>query len=194
MLEYIVTNFSPVLKILLFALFFLIVVAVVLYKFQDKLIYIPVIQPLGLRNEDNPPGYRSPSEYRLNFQNIEIKTEDGVMIRGWKVLRDFNSDSSPTIVFFHENAGNTGTRLPFIREVVKRLKANFVIVAYRGYTNSDGVPSEQGLMYDGHAVMDYVTSQSDLDQSQIFVLGRSLGGAVAIYSLTSRKYKIAGLI
>jgi pimeloyl-ACP methyl ester carboxylesterase len=87
-----------------------------------------------------------------------------------------------------------GTRLPYAAECYHRLGCNFVLVAYRGYSNSDGVPSEKGLMRDGHAIMQEVQNMKDIDTNQIFVHGRSLGGAVATYVTTSRPYNISGVI
>lgn len=143
--------------------------------------------------EGNPHGYRSPSEKQMPYEDIEINTTDNLKIRGWKILQQ-DSAYCPTFVFFHENAGNIGTRLEYIERAYKQLHANFIIVAYRGYSNSDGFPSEKGLMDDGHATMEYVFKQTDIDLKQIYVHGRSLGGAVAIYVLSSRSYKIAGAI
>ena len=74
------------------------------------------------------------------------------------------------------------------------MKVNFIIIAYRGYSNSEGVANEKGLMHDSHAIMEYVSHQKDIDTSQIFIQGRSLGGAVVIYGLSSRSYKVKGVI
>ena len=45
-----------------------------------------------------------------------------------------------------------------------------------------------GLYLDAEAAMDFLLHRSDLDQQQIFVFGRSLGGAVAIYLASSPLY------
>jgi len=60
---------------------------------------------------------------------------------------------------------------------------NLVIFGYRGYGKSEGKPSEQGLLMDGSAVAHYVFEDKEagnyIDRSQVFLFGRSLGGAVA---------------
>ena len=184
---------SPLLKFGIFILVIILLIGGFLYCVQDKLLYIPVIPPLEKGMERNPYSYRNPSERNMPYSEVEINTTDNLIIRGWKILQQ-NSMNCPTFVFFHENAGNIGTRLEYIEKAYKKLDANFQIVGYRGYSNSDGFPSEKGLMDDGHAIMDYIFNQKDIDQNQIYVHGRSLGGAVAIYTLTSRRYRIAGVI
>ena len=54
-----------------------------------------------------------------------------------------------------------------------------LILAYRGYGNSEGTPSEEGLALDAEATLEHALSDPDIDNDRIFVFGRSLGGAVA---------------
>ena len=84
------------------------------------------------------------------------------------------------MIFFHENAGCIGTRLPNIEKIVKSTNSNVLILAYRGYSDSEGEPSEEGLKLDAEATLEYAQNREDIDNSRIFVFGRSLGGAVAI--------------
>lgn len=60
---------------------------------------------------------------------------------------------------------------------------NIVIFGYRGYGKSEGIPSENGLYLDGKACGKYMFEDSDaakyIDRNQVFLFGRSLGGAVA---------------
>nr|CAG4643370.1 EOG090X09ZU [Ilyocryptus agilis] len=92
-----------------------------------------------------------------------------------------------TIIFFHGNAGNIGHRLPNAKGLYKHLQANIFLVEYRGYGLSEGAPSESGLYKDSQAALNYLQGRQEIDQSQIILFGRSLGGAVAI-DLACRKY------
>jgi pimeloyl-ACP methyl ester carboxylesterase len=60
---------------------------------------------------------------------------------------------------------------------------NLIIFGYRGYGKSEGIPSEKGLMLDGLAISHYVFEDEEVgkyvDRDQVFLFGRSLGGAVA---------------
>ena len=54
-----------------------------------------------------------------------------------------------------------------------------LILAYRGYGNSEGEPSEEGLALDAEATLEYALNDENIDNDRLYVFGRSLGGAVA---------------
>lgn len=60
---------------------------------------------------------------------------------------------------------------------------NLIIFGYRGYGKSEGTPSEKGLLLDGSAISHFVFEDEEVgkyvDRDQVFLFGRSLGGAVA---------------
>ena len=72
--------------------------------------------------------------------------------------------------------------------------ANILIVGYRGYGHSEGIPTEEGLKIDSLAILDWALKNNQINKSKIFIFGRSLGGAVALYLATHRKEHIQGLI
>lgn len=54
-------------------------------------------------------------------------------------------------------------------------------VSYRGYGKSQGSPSEQGIRRDTLAALKHLRDRDDIiDVNQIFLFGRSIGGAAAI--------------
>lgn len=67
-------------------------------------------------------------------------------------------------------------------------------MAYRGYGDSEGTPSEDGLKLDADATLEYAQNHKDIDNDRIFVFGRSLGGAVAIQLAMVQSNAIKGLI
>jgi len=69
-----------------------------------------------------------------------------------------------------------------------------LILAYRGYGDSEGTPSEDGLKLDADATLEYAQSRDDIDNDRIFIFGRSLGGAVAIQLAMVHSNSIKGLI
>jgi len=168
------------------------VIMVLLYFFQNKLLYIP--DAPNRQPSANPEGLRNPGEAGLNYEDVTIVTSDKVKLHGWLVKMPGPQQYYPTIVYFHENAGNIGTRIPFLKYMQKYCNVNILLVAYRGFSYSEGVPTESGLQKDAHAVLNYIFSRTDLDTEKIFVFGRSLGGAVGIYGLSHGDHKAAGLI
>lgn len=100
----------------------------------------------------------------------------------------------PVFVFFQENAGNMAYRLPFLKSLIRALDCSAFILSYRGYGNSEGTPSEAGIQRDAETAMNHLLSRADIDPSKIIVMGRSLGGAVAIYTATKYKDSIRGML
>lgn len=67
-------------------------------------------------------------------------------------------------------------------------------MGYRGYGHSEGTPTEEGLKLDSEAVLDWALKNPEIDNNKIYVFGRSLGGAVAVYLASRRQENIRGLI
>ncbi|VDM34475.1 unnamed protein product [Hydatigera taeniaeformis] len=89
---------------------------------------------------------------------------------------------APTVLFLHGNAGNIGHRLPIAKMLYDACGANVFLLEYRGFGYSTGQPNEYGMHSDAMAAFDYLASgaEGDVDGRNIFIFGRSLGGAVAI--------------
>lgn len=87
---------------------------------------------------------------------------------------------APTILYLH---GNTGTRAHFLRTsfyttLTARLGANVLSVDYRGYGDSEGKPTVQGVSRDARTAWNYLINQG-AHPSDIVILGHSLGTAIA---------------
>lgn len=59
----------------------------------------------------------------------------------------------------HENAGNIGLRLDFFEALYHNVGVNIVTFGYRGYSDSEGSPSEVGLKLDADAIVDYIKNE-----------------------------------
>lgn len=119
----------------------------------------------------------------MPFASYRISCADGVRIHAWLIHAPVeNWRQAPTILFFHGNAGNIGLRLPNALQMIQFLSANVLLVEYRGYGDSDSVPpSESGLKLDAEAALRFAQQHADIDSSQLFLFGRSLGGSVALH-------------
>ncbi len=85
-----------------------------------------------------------------------------------------------------------GYRLPFIDMLYSKLKVNVLAVGYRGYGYSEGIPSEEGLMIDGEAIIEYAFTHlaDEINIDDLYILGRSLGGAVGIHVTSKLNPKV----
>ncbi|KAK2905263.1 hypothetical protein Q8A67_007062 [Cirrhinus molitorella] len=162
-------------------------VAGILYKFQDVLLYFP----------DQPSSSRLyvPMPTGIPHENVYIRTKDGVRLN--LILLRYtgeNPAAAPTILYFHGNAGNIGHRVPNALLMLVNLKANVVLVDYRGYGKSEGEPSEEGLYQDAEATLDYIMTRPDIDKTKVVLFGRSLGGAVAIRLASCNPHRVAAIM
>ncbi|XP_068707098.1 protein ABHD13-like [Montipora capricornis] len=154
-----------------------------LYHYQDTLLYFPD-QP-----ETSRVYVQNPTVLGLPFENLYLKTQDGVKINAIFIKQSPQFQSSvPTMLFFHGNAGNVGHRLINAKSWYNYCGCNVFLVEYRGYGKSDGSPSEQGFELDSQAALSYLISRNDIDTSKIVIFGRSLGGAVAINLASNELY------
>lgn len=160
----------------------------IFFNAQDMLLYYP----------DQPPQSRlyveMPSLYNLPFENHFVKTADGIKIN--LVFIKHKNSNAPTVIYFHGNAGNIGHRLTNAHGLYTSCGLNILLVEYRGYGKSEGSPYESGLYLDAETALDFILRRNDVDQRNIFIFGRSLGGAVAIHLASQSYYAkfIAGVI
>lgn len=69
---------------------------------------------------------------------------------------------------------------------MENTEVNVLLVAYRGFSESDGdaKPKESEIMRDAAAILKKGVELSQRDHLPLFVFGRSLGGAAAIHTLS----------
>ena len=118
---------------------------------------------------------QTPAEWGLAYEDVFLNTEDGVRLHGWYLP---HRGSQLTLLFFHGNAGNISHRGASVK-IFHQLGLNLFIFDYRGYGKSQGKPDEAGFYQDARAAWRYLTDERGLDQNDIVLFGRSLGGAVA---------------
>lgn len=119
----------------------------------------------------------NPGDVGLDFQDIELITEDNVKIHGWFVPHE---DSTGTILMLHGNAGNIGHRVTWLK-ILHDLGVNVFIIDYRGYGKSEGEPFEAGLYRDARAAYDWWFAERKPRDEKLILYGESLGGAVAVH-------------
>ncbi len=124
----------------------------------------------------------TPDQVGLDFEDVYFTTEDGRRLHGWFVA----GSNDTTWLWFHGNGGNMGYRVEEMALVHWRLGVNQFIFDYRGYGQSAGRPSEQGIYRDARAALAYLQSRPDVLPEKIVYFGRSIGAAVAVELAASR--------
>ncbi len=118
----------------------------------------------------------NPHQFNMPYDDVHFRTSDGLELNGWLIR---NPQAKSTMILAHGNAGNIGDRLPKIKFFYD-LGLSVFIFDYRGYGQSQGRPSEQGIYQDTQAAYDYLMSREDVSHNPVFIYGASLGGVVAI--------------
>ncbi len=139
---------------------------VVVYLMQGRMLYLPNVAGRALA--------MTPVDIGLDYQDVFIDTADGVTLHGWFIA----GRSSEVLLFFHGNAGNISHRLDSIRQF-QELGLSVLIIDYRGYGQSGGSTTEQGIYRDADAAWRYLTEPRGISASDIVIFGRSLGGSAA---------------
>lgn len=119
----------------------------------------------------------TPARIDLVYEDINLRTEDGVLIHGWWLP---HPQPRGALLFFHGNAGNISHRLDSLR-IFHNLGLGVLIIDYRGYGQSEGSPSEEGTYLDAEAAWRHLTEDRGIPAQEIVLFGRSLGGAVAAW-------------
>ena len=110
--------------------------ALVLYRNQNAMLYHPEIAGMVRDPAGNPPRLRNPSEWLIPYEDVTVETADKLKLHCW-FLKQEDTANAPTLIFFQENAGNMGMRLPSMNEFYRRLGMNVFMVSYRGYGRSE---------------------------------------------------------
>ncbi len=141
-------------------------VVALVFAIQPKLVYFPNI---------GREVTATPRAVGLEFEPVEIRTEDGERLDAWWVPV---ARPRGTVLFFHGNAGNISHRLDYVL-MFHRLRHSTLIVDYRGYGRSTGTPSEEGTYRDATAAWRWLTVTRGIAPAEIVLYGESLGAAVA---------------
>ncbi|KAJ7356075.1 Protein abhd12b [Desmophyllum pertusum] len=87
-------------------------------------------------------------------------------------------DGSPIFLYFHGNAYTRGTgHRTGLYKLLSSMGYHVITIDYRGYGDSEGKPSENGLIQDGMSAWRWVRSQSP--EAPLYIWGHSLGSGVA---------------
>ena len=153
-------------KFILVALFLIVLVSYLAYRFQENLLFFP---------HRLSPNYSF--TFNHPFEEIKIDTKDERAVLNALLFSTKSVTSKGVIQYFHGNGGNiqgwgqTST-------LYTNAGYDVLYYDYRGYGKSTGqIESEKQLIADGQLVYDYLKSK--YNESEIILMGTSMGTGIA---------------
>lgn len=158
---------------ILLSLYFFLILC--LWAFQDNLIFHP--------RETTDPRWTALIE-RLHGDYVSIRADDGAVLEGI-FLSNKNGDPKPTIIVFEGNA-------ILVEEIIDEFTRfpekgfNVLLMDYRGYGLSTGVPDLAAMEKDAEKIFDAAASHPQVQKDHIIAWGISLGTGIATHLASVR--------
>ena len=133
---------------------------------EDLLLFFPSKYPAG---DWNPEG--------LRWKDVYFSADDNTKLHGW-----FCECEKPraVLLLLHGNAGHVASRAQWLRHLQNNLRLSVFIFDYRGYGRSEGVPTVDGALRDAKAARAQLRELAKVTDSEMLLMGESLGGAIAV--------------
>ena len=127
----------------------------------------------------------SPAVKMFSHRDVVFQASDGMVLHGWYFPAE---NARGSILVLHGNAQNLSTHVNSVLWLVKE-GFNIFIIDYRGYGWSGGEPSLEGAHRDADAALEKLFSMLETDPDRVVVLGQSLGGSIAVYTVVHSLHK-----
>jgi uncharacterized protein len=118
--------------------------------------------------------YADPDRMGLAHELVSYPSANGKTLYG--LFFPAKGPAKGTVIHFHGNFGNFSNHFPLVVFLPER-GFNLLAFDYQGYGASQGSPSPKRTIEDGLASIRFVQSRSS--GTPVFLLGQSLGGAIA---------------
>jgi pimeloyl-ACP methyl ester carboxylesterase len=173
-----ITGHPKYLKVLLtilkIAVVVYVLICVLLYFLQEKLIFFP-----GKLAKEYQFAFEQPFEERY------IKMADGKSLHGLF----FKANNAKRLIFYlHGNAGSLG-EWGYLAKTYTDLQYDVFMLDYRGYGKSEGAISSQAQLYRDIQLV-YEEMKKAYREDNIVVLGYSIGSGLATYIAATNKPKL----
>jgi len=152
--------------------------AALLWLLQDKLLF----HPMPVTGRATPPK-------DWTMEAVRVTARDATVLAG--VLVKPPGPPAPLLISY---GGNAEEATEGARTADRFGTRALLLVNYRGYGDSQGVPSEPTLFSDALEILDWVSKRTDVDTSRIGLIGGSLGSGVAVHVAAQRPVKAVVLV
>jgi alpha-beta hydrolase superfamily lysophospholipase len=126
-------------------------------------------------------------------RRVAVKVAQDIVLYGYLHLA---GATAPLLLLFHGN-GELAADYNQVAVMFTQSGFSLLVMDYRGYGTSFGVPSTSHLLSDSVTIFDAlpeILPQHGSQPEQTFVMGRSLGSAAACELASRRAEKITGLV
>lgn len=117
------------------------------------------------------------SQTAVLVQDANFTAQDGTKLHGWFVAHEQPKGHA---LLLHGNAGNVTLLAQTLRTLNRRHSLAVLALDYRGFGKSGGKPTEEGLYQDARAARRWLADKERIAETDVILMGVSLGGAVAV--------------
>jgi hypothetical protein len=152
---------------------------VLLYVMQDSMLFPRQLAGARLSSAAVPTW----------VERVFIVSPTGEGVEGWYVRADEEGGRAApgaAVIFAHGNAELIDDQLELVQRYRER-GVHVLLIEYRGDGDSQGKPSQAGIVRDAVAFYDWLASRPEVDREKIVLHGRSLGSGVVSQIAAHRK-------
>ena len=128
-------------------------------------------------NPTDERGVPTPRSSAHRTRAVVLRAKDGTKLSGWLMTPSI-AGPHPAVIYF----GGRSEEVSWVARDAGRMFPGMMVlvVNYRGYGKSHGIPGEQHMVDDGRMLFDWLAKRGHVDPTKVAVVGRSLGSGVAV--------------
>ena len=113
----------------------------------------------------------------LSYEDVWFTSQDGTRLHGWYLE---HPNAQGYLLYCHGNGEHVANLAQHLDDLRREHQLTVFAFDYRGYGQSAGSPHEQGVLADGRAAHRWFAKRAGIPPQNVLLMGRSLGGAVAV--------------
>ncbi|MGG2396495.1 alpha/beta hydrolase [Pseudomonas sp. SH1-B] len=134
----------------------------------------------------------TPERAGLAYRDIELQAADGTRLHAWWLPVKAGTPVKGTVLHLHGNGGNLAWHLGGVHWLPEQ-GYQVLMLDYRGYGLSAGKPRLPEVYQDIDAAFAWLEQAPEVQGQPLFLLGQSLGGALATHYLAEHPERRAAL-